>query len=476
MFSAASDTDLGRAGGAYRWWFGPAVLVLVPAAVSFLAWVVLLGVGSPGSRVAGARFELRGFDEPASVSLPGVTLLVLWYGAVVLFSVAGWRLGINSPPAPGIVERTSAVSFERRYFLLVLTVALIGTTYAFYMIASTTSILGSINDQTANALREAVPSSAGVATLRYAAILAAPIGVYLWRKKVIRPIYGLTAVALLLLNAMISSRLALIMACVVYLAIWVRSTRRNSRSAGPWKIIATALMIFVALTALNYIRNGNYYRVAGVSNPIEMNLYQMGSYLAVPAQVSLGVSDAVMSDTFDTAGDPVGSLRALQPTFLNFKKTGLVDELGAGSYGYSVSFATNFTTNSVFADTYRDYGLWGWLYTLPFYAVAGFLFARLIRYGPVVAGSAGVLAYCLAEVWRTQMLTQGIVIFLLLLTLACAGGRRLAGDTLGGQRERIRRVRGGAVFVLDRRVGFARAHPFNIASSKSPVSPSDSTG
>jgi hypothetical protein len=403
-------------------------LILLPVALSFLAWLVLLGVGSPGSPVAGTRFDLRGFDEPAPVSVPGVTLLLVWYGAVVLIASAGWRLGIHNPPAPGVVERTSMVSFERRYFLLILTVALIGTTYSYYKIVTTTSILGSINDQTANSLRAAVPSAAGVATLRYAAILAAPIGIYLWRRKVIGRLYAVTAVAVLLLNGMISSRLALIMACFVYLAIWIRSTRKTPTSVGPWKIIAIALILFATLTALNYVRNGNYYRVAGVSDPISMNLYQMASYLAVPAQVSLGVSDAVMSDTFDMPGDPVGSLRALQPTFLNFNREGLVDELDTGSYG-SVSFATNFTTNSVFADTYRDYGAWGWLYTVPFYAVAGFLFGRLIRYGPVVAGSGGVLAYCLAEVWRTQMLTQGIVFFLLLLTLACHMGLSMRRGT-----------------------------------------------
>ena len=61
-----------------------------------------------------------------------------------------------------------------------------------------------------------------------------------------------------------------------------------------------------------------------------------------------------------------------------------------------MSFASNFTTNSVFADTYADYGAWGWLYTLALYPVAGYLFGRFIRYGPVVAGSGGVLAYCLS--------------------------------------------------------------------------------
>ena len=73
-------------------------------------------------------------------------------------------------------------------------------------------------------------------------------------------------------------------------------------------VLAVALIAlsgFTVLTALNYFRNANYYREAGVSNPVAMNLYQMGAYLAVPAQVSLGVSDAVMGGAWENQGGAV---------------------------------------------------------------------------------------------------------------------------------------------------------------------------
>ena len=85
-------------------------------------------------------------------------------------------------------------------------------------------------------------------------------------------------------------------------------------------------------------------------------------------------------------------------------------------YGYSVTFAGNFFTNSVFADTYSVYGTWGWLYTILAYGFAGYAFARIFSFSPVIAASAGVVAYCFLEVWRVQILTYGIVVFLLLLT------------------------------------------------------------
>jgi hypothetical protein len=89
-------------------------------------------------------------------------------------------------------------------------------------------------------------------------------------------------------------------------------------------------------------------------------------------------------------------------------------------YGYSVTFAGNFFTNSVFADTYSVYGTWGWLYTILAYGFAGYAFARIFSFSPVIAASAGVVAYCFLEVWRVQILTYGIVVFLLLLTAGSA--------------------------------------------------------
>lgn len=186
-------------------------------------------------------------------------------------------------------------------------------------------------------------------------------------------------------------------------------------------IIAIAIVGFAVLGALNYFRNANYYRDAGVSNPAAMNLYQMGAYLAVPAQVSIGVSDAVMSGAWHVPSTPAHALTAIEPTFLQFEKVSKDDSWKRASvFGYSVKFAPNFFTVSVFADTYALYGTWGWIYTFGLYAFAGYLLARIIRYGTVIAGSAGVIAYCFSEMWRIQILSYGIVIYLLLLTIGSA--------------------------------------------------------
>lgn len=405
-------------------WFSPGVLILAPVTMSFLAWWVLTAgehLGQPHSMSE----ALTGFSVPAAVSAPGIALLLLWYCAIVLVSMVGFWLGTHrSRPAVGD-ERTNTTWFERRYFFLLLSAGAVGVGYSFMKVGGLGAIVDSLSEQTANDFSNALSGFAGLQTLRYATILAAPIGVYLWRKKVVGWPYMVAGVLLLVANSMIASRLSLMMACAVYLAAWVRG--REPRAAGASRArvwIALALIVltgFGVLTMLNYVRNANYYREAGVSNPVAMNVYQTGAYLAVPAQISLGVSDAVARGAWENEGGAGSSLAAVQPTFLQFNKVAKDDSWKQESvYGFSVTFAGNFFTNSVFADTYAEYGTWGWLYTILAYGVAGYAFARIFSFSPVIAASAGVVAYCFLEVWRVQILIYGIVIFLLILTAASA--------------------------------------------------------
>jgi hypothetical protein len=251
----------------------------------------------------------------------------------------------------------------------------------------------------------------------------------------------LAGVVLIMANSLIASRLSLLMASVVFLIISVRSRadlpKTPHRSNRVVQVIAILLIGFLALAVLNFFRNANYYREAGVTNPAAMNLYQMGTYLAVPAQVTLGVADSVAEGRYVVPGDRIDSIDAVQPTFLQFTKVSKDNSWkDAVYYHYSVRFASSFFTNSVFADTYAVYGVWGWFYTFLLYGAAGYAFARIMRYGPVVAGSGGVLAYCFAEVWRIQIVNYGIVIFLLILTAGCAAlairwsGRSRNADTI----------------------------------------------
>ena len=406
-------------------WFTPAVLLLVPVLLSYGAWFGLVAQQKLGRHQA-APEALTGFSDPAPVSGRGLGLLVLWYSAIVMVAMVGYWWGIHrSRPLTGS-DRTNTAGFERRYFFLILAAGAVGVLYAFWKVGGVPAIIDSLSAQTANDFSNALSGFAGPQTLRYATILAAPLGVYLWRRKVIGWPSMVVAVSLLFANAMIASRLSLLMACAVYLAAWVRGRQpRQPGTGSPARtLIAVALIAltgFGVLTVFNYVRNANYYREAGITNPVEMNVYQSGAYLAVPAQVSLGVADAVGRGAWENRVGAADSLAAVQPTFLQFNKIAKDDSWKQASvYGYSVAFAGNFFTNSVFADTYAEYGAWGWLYTILAYGVAGYAFARIFSLSPVIAASAGVVGYCFLEVWRVQILIYGIVIFLLLLTAAGA--------------------------------------------------------
>lgn len=406
-------------------WFTPALFIVGPVALSFVAWAAL-AMWRDHSYRSGPFEKLAGWAEPSPVEPAGIVLLVIWYATIVAVATVGWRIGSTGrPPGPMVMELTSSAQFERRYFLLITAIATVGVGYTYVKIASASSILGALSSQEGNAFSESLSGSAGVETLRYAPILAAPVGVYLWRKRVIGWPLMVVPVGLLLLNALISSRLSLLMATMVYIVIWAKNSAQTQRRV-QWRriwigIVVAGIVGFTVLGALNYFRNANYYREVGVTNPAMMNFFQMGAYLSVPAQVSIGESAGIMQGTWENSGDPVYSFNAIQPTFLQFTKISKDDSWkGDEVYGYSAFFEPSFFTNSVFADTYADFGAWGWFYTFFLYGLCGFLLARILRYSTVIAASAGILAYCFSEVWRIQIVSYGFVIFLLLATVACA--------------------------------------------------------
>lgn len=425
--TATPDSDDARyvpGDGPTRWWFTPAVFVLVPVLLSYVAWAVLALLHAANPQYQDWE-KLAGFAVPARVDPAGVILLLAWYACLITVATVGWRLGSRRPVNARRLAQASTDRFERRYFAVILAVAFVGVAYCYYKIGAD-AVVEAFATQSGNLFTNSLSGSTGVQTLRYATILAAPLGLYLWRKKVIGWPPMVCALTLLILNSLIAHRLSLFMAAVVYLVIVAKgqhwTLHPDLRHRIPWvRVILLLLLGLTLLTGLNYVRNANYYRDVGVENPFVMNVFQMGAYLAVPAQVSLGVADGIMSGAWVQTGDPVSSVTAVRPTFLELDKVSKDDSWKDSSvYNDTVDFAPNFFTNSVFADTYAAFGLWGWLYTFPLYGIAGFLMARLVRFGFVIGASAGIMAYCFVEVWRIQIVSYGFVVFLLLLTAGAA--------------------------------------------------------
>jgi hypothetical protein len=287
------------------WLLRPTSLLLLSLTASLLMWAI------PGQSEV-----LRGFAERSVVSIGGASLLAGWYTGCLLVIWVCIKLGTRMRSVERLSRFDTSPQLERGFLWFITLVATAGMLYCFIHIALQVSIIDAIRDRTFNDLARAIPEGAGVATLRYATALAAPIGVYLWQRKNAPLTVALWNVVLLLANVALASRLSLILALVVYTFLFVR-TNREFRLKW-WVALLALLALFGGLTAFNYARNAGYYERHGVHNAIDMNAFQLAAYLGTPLQVSLGVADQITTGGLTVSGDPLLSLQAVAPTFINF--------------------------------------------------------------------------------------------------------------------------------------------------------------
>jgi hypothetical protein len=288
-------------------------------------------------------------------------------------------------------------------------------------------IFRALAHQTFNDVRNAIPTSAGPATLRYATILAGAIALH--RLIVLRDRRRVHFVnlAFLLGNVLVASRLALIMAVLVFIGLTVvRSGDRppaTERHRGRW--IALGVFLVLVLGAANYSRNANFYRLYYTGNPALMLVGESVAYVGAPFQVSLGTADA-MSVSYDPSSHSgrVGRATILAlPTFAAPKGGGGIVTSDGGDgpqswYRGRISVDDGLTTNSVLATEYGQFGIWAFPFMALVGLVGGFLMGHLSRYKSYLVLGSFVIGYCFAETWRTYLFHQGIIWFLILILFA----------------------------------------------------------
>jgi hypothetical protein len=106
---------------------------------------------------------------------------------------------------------------------------------------------------------------------------------------------------------------------------------------------------------------------------------------------------------------------------------------GEVRYTKIVSIPASQTTNSVLALTYGVFGLFAFAVLGFAVLVAGVVAGHASRYRSYLFIAGLVAAYCLAEWWRTYVLNQGIVQFLI-LALAAWGVVGASADRWSGGR------------------------------------------
>jgi hypothetical protein len=382
----------------------PHTLLLVGVGLSFLAWVVPWGAAIPAG--------LRGFAHAKPWTLHGTLFLLGWYAFFFLVALAGFQLGRRIP----VLRRAERVPWESYYvFLTVLSFAGTAFSYAYIVVRSPHSLSDAFLHHQFNALRYALPYSAGLQTLRYAASLAGAIAIFELGRRRFRLVHVLNVV-LLLLAAALASRVSLIIAAIVVAGLAARHLHTVHVRA---RLIVAVLLLglvtlFLALSLLNYSRNADFYRSHGVHDPLVMNVEEMVRYLGIPFQASVAVSNHATKWPAAPASAVSGMRVFLLPTYVSKHVPESVAR-GEDRYYKIVSIPVSQTTNSVLAISYGVFGALAFAVLGFAVLVAGVVAGHASRYRSYIFLASFVVAYCLSEWWRTWVLNQGIVQFLILM-------------------------------------------------------------
>jgi hypothetical protein len=404
----------------------PHTLLLAGAGISFLAWVIPWGGAIPAS--------LRGFAHEEPWTLHGTLFVLSWYAFFFGVALGGYLLGRRIP----VLQRAERVPWES-YYLFLSIAALAGTAYSYaYVFAkSPHAISDAFLHQQFNEVRKVLPYSAGPQTLRYASSLSGAIAIFELGRGRFRLLHVVN-VLLLLFSAAIASRASLIIAAIVVAGL----TARHLHTAGvrARKVVAVLLLglvgLFLALSLLNYSRNADFYRSYRVRNPLVMNLDEMVRYLGIPFQATVAVSNHVSTWPAAPRSAAAGTRVFLLPSYAGKNQPASVTR-GENRYRALVAIPASQTTNSVLASTYGVFGALAFpilgLIVLVVCIVAGHAF----RYRSYAFLAGLVVAYCLSEWWRTYIINQGIVQFLIFAVAVWAVAGASVDSWTGGRWSRL---------------------------------------
>jgi hypothetical protein len=407
----------------------PYTLLILGGALSFLAWAIPWGSHIPSA--------VRGFSRAEPWTWHGMLFVLAWYGFFFIIAVAGFTLGRQIRP----FQRAETVPWES-YYAFLTTLAIVGTVYSYaYVAVKSPHVFGlAIQHQQFNQVRHVLPEAAGVQTLRYAACLAAAIGIFELGRRHFRLLHVLNVVLLLLVGA-IAARTSLIIATIVVAGLAARhlQTSQIDRRKVVGIVLLGAVALFGALALLNYSRNADFYRSHGVGNPAVMNADEMIRYLGIPFQAGVAVANHRSSWPEVPSTVAEGTRVFLLPTYLSSSTPASV---ARAEYRYRsiVSVPKTQSTNSVLAMTYGVFGVLAFP-ILGFVAlIAAAISGHASRYRSYAFLAGLVVAYCFAEWWRVWVFNTGLIGFLVLAVAFWGLVGAKADDWTRGRWTRFTRV------------------------------------
>jgi len=422
----------------------PHTLLLVGACLSLLAWAVPWGGAIPA--------PVRGFVRTEPLTLHGALFLLAWYAFFFAVALGGFELGRRIP----VLQRAERVPWESYYVFLSI-LALAGTAYSYAYVAAKSphALSEAFLHHQFNAVRLALPYSSGPQTLRYATGLSGAIAIFELGRLRFRAIHAVN-VLLLLLAAAIASRASLIVAAIAVAGLAARhlqSIRMHVRTVVGLLLLGL-VALFLALSLLSYSRDADFYRSYGIRDPLVMNVNGIVRYLGIPFQAAVAVSNRVTRWPAAPASAAAGARVFLLPTYVSKSVPASVVR-GENRYAKIVAIPASQTTNSVLAMTYGVFGAVAFAVLGFAVLVAGVIAGHASRYRSYVFLAGLVVAYCLAEWWRTYVLNQGFIHFLVLAVAFWAVVGASVDRCTGGRWSRFTSL----VLPEDRRQGWRRAPP-----------------
>jgi hypothetical protein len=169
-----------------------------------------------------------------------------------------------------------------------------------------------------------------------------------------------------------------------------------------------------------------------------MNIDEMVRYLGIPFQAAVAVSNHVDKWPATPASAGPGTRVFLLPSYA-VKSVPASVSRGENRYQNVVSIPVSQTTNSVLAMAYGVFGALSFVVLGLAVLVACVIAGHASRYRSYVFLASLVVAYTLAEWWRTYVLNQGIIQFLILVLAFWAVIGASVEDWSGGRWERFSR-------------------------------------
>ncbi len=363
-----------------RFVFKPYGIVICTVLISFLAWV------SPDFGI----FQ-KGYNRPQSLLSFGMLMAAAWYGTIILLSWISFQSGRASS---GIIEsinrKVQLDDFTAYCFLSA--VGFIGFVYVFGLMVSTFG-LGKmafiVASGEANRLHKTLYAdySMGIYSLRYVVILSGGLAIYRIIARISHSLLDFFNIAMLLLVAVIASRMSVVFALVIGFGLWVLNVKSVRIRIVRWSLLLAAL--FVLFAAYNYSRNIRYYTATGDSNFFTAGVSEIMKYLGTPFQGAVA------------AGNEFGQITLFPEGVSRF--TGINHSL---------------TTNSALLQLVREYSYWSFLIMFLTVTIASFLMGMFFdQRGNYLILIYFVLLYCFAEIWRVYIFNAGIVLTLLIFSL-----------------------------------------------------------